>query len=360
MTGDALGPEPLVEPRADLGLMEGYHSPQLDVEVRLNTNESPIPPPAGFTERLAAALSSVRWNRYPDRTYSDLRAVLAKHHGVDPAQVFVANGSNEVLQTLCLAYGGVGRVVAVFEPTYALHSHIARITGTKVAVGERTSNFALDPAEVRRVLAAAQPVVTFLCSPNNPTGMVEPENVVHDVIERAPGLVVVDEAYGEFSPWSALDLVSDDRPLVVTRTYSKTWAMAAGRLGYLVGPRWLVAELDKVVLPYHLDAVKQLAGVIAVDFLDEMRSRVAAVVEERGRLMAGLGELPVEVWPSGANFVLFRPTVRDGADVWQGLLDHSVLVRNCASWPGLEGCLRVTVGTTAEDDRFLAALKEVL
>lgn len=359
MTYPAL-PERRVEPRADVGLMEGYHSPQLDVEVRLNTNESPLPPPAAFTERLAAALSSVRWNRYPDRSYSELRAALAKQHGVDPSQIFVANGSNEVLQTLCLAYGGTGRTAAVFEPTYALHSHIARVTGTGVVVGERAADFSLDGDEVRRVLTTARPVITFLCSPNNPTGMVEPDDVVRDVIRQAPGLVVVDEAYGEFSPWSALDLVSDDRPLVVTRTYSKTWALAAGRLGYLVGPSWLVTELDKVVLPYHLDAVKQLAGVIAVDFLDEMRARVAAVVEERGRLMAALGDLPVEVWPSGANFVLFRPSGRDGTEVWQELVERSVLVRNCASWPGLEGCLRVTVGTTAEDDRFLAALKEAL
>lgn len=353
-------PERRVEPRADVGLMEGYHSPQLDVEVRLNTNESPLPPPDAFTERLAAAMRSVRWNRYPDRSYSELRAALAKQHGVDPSQIFVANGSNEVLQTLCLAYGGTGRTAAVFEPTYALHSHIARVTGTGVVVGERAADFSLDGDEVRRVLATARPVITFLCSPNNPTGMVEPDDVVRDVIEQAPGLVVVDEAYGEFSPWSALDLVSDDRPLVVTRTYSKTWALAAGRLGYLVGPSWLVTELDKVVLPYHLDAVKQLAGVIAVDFLDEMRARVAAVVKERGRLMAALGDLPVEVWPSGANFVLFRPSGRDGTEVWQELVERSVLVRNCASWPGLEGCLRVTVGTTAEDDRFLAALKEAL
>lgn len=349
-----------VAPRPDVGLMEGYHSPQLDVEVRLNTNEAPAPPPAAFTERLAAGLRDVRWNRYPDRGYGDLRAVLAKHHGVDPSQIFVANGSNEVLQTLCLAYGGTGRSAAVFQPTYALHSHIARITGTAVVEGERTGDFALDLAEVQRVLAEARPVLTFLCSPNNPTGMVEPEDVVRQVAELAPGLVVVDEAYCEFAPWSALELVDDDRPLVVTRTYSKTWAMAAGRLGYLMGPRWLVAELDKVVLPYHLDAVKQLAGTIAVDFVDEMRARVEAVVAERDRLVARLGELPVRVWPSGANFVLIRPLEQEGDRVWQALVDRSVLVRNCSSWPRLQGCLRVTIGKPAEDDRFLAALEEIL
>jgi histidinol-phosphate aminotransferase len=349
-----------VEPRPDLALMEGYHSPQLDVAVRLNTNEAPGPPPAGFAERVADAVADVDWHRYPDRSYRALRTAIAELHGVAPEQVFAANGSNEVLQTVCLAYGGPGRTAAVFEPTYALHSHIARITGTGVAVGERADDFALDLDEVRRVLAGATPAITFLCSPNNPTGMVEPEAVVRTVVDEAPGLVVVDEAYGQFAPWSALELVDGDRPLVVTRTFSKTWSMAAARLGYLVGPAWLVAQLDKVVLPYHLDALKQAAGTAALAFVDEMQARVAQVVEERGRITAALAELPVDVWPSGANFVLFRPRDKAGDQVWDELVERSVLVRNCASWPRLDGCLRVTIGTRAEDDAFLSGLREVL
>jgi histidinol-phosphate aminotransferase len=347
-------------PRDDLALMAGYHSPQIDVDVRLNTNEAPEAPPAGFAQRLAEAVGAVEWHRYPDRRYRELRGALARSHGVDPAQVFVANGSNEVLQTLCLAYGGAGRTAAVFEPTYALHSHIARVTGTDVAIGERDERLALDLRDVQRVLDEAAPAITFLCSPNNPTGMVEDEATVREVLAMAPGLVVVDEAYGQFAPWSALELAADDVPLVVTRTYSKTWSMAAARLGYLVGPSWLVAELDEVVLPYHLDTLKQLAGTIALDYEAEMRARVATLVEERGRLVAALSELPVDTWPSGANFVLFRPRGRDGKQVWEALVERSVLVRDCSGWPRLEGCLRVTIGTQAEDDAFLAALGEVL
>jgi histidinol-phosphate aminotransferase len=349
-----------IEPRADLALMEGYHSPQLAVEVRLNTNEAPTPPPAAFAERLATVLADVDWHRYPDRSYRALRTAIADLHGVAPDQVFAANGSNEVLQTLCLTYGGPGRTAAVFEPTYALHSHIARLTGTAVAVGERDADFALDLDEARSVLAETAPAITFLCSPNNPTGMIEPEEVVRAVADEAPGLVVVDEAYGQFAPWSALELVDGERPLVVTRTFSKTWSMAAARLGYLVGPAWLVAELDKVVLPYHLDSVKQAAGCVALEFADEMRSRVAGIVEERGRITAALADLPVDVWPSGANFVLFRPQRRAGEQVWKDLVERSVLVRDCASWPRLDDCLRVTIGTPGEDDAFLDALREVL
>ena len=349
-----------LRPRDDVALLEGYHSPQLDVDVRLNTNEAPSPPPAAFTAAVAEAVAAVDWRRYPDRGYRALRTAIGEHHGVGPEWVFAANGSNEVLQTVCLTYGGPGRTAAVFEPTYALHGHIARITGTAVAVGQRDEGFALDIGEVRRVWAAAGAAVTFLCSPNNPTGMVDDPALVRAVAADAPGLVVVDEAYGQFAPRSALELVAGDRPLVVTRTFSKTWSMAAARLGYLIGPPGLVAELDKVVLPYHLDAVKQAAGVAALGFADEMRARVASIVEERGRLVAALADLPVDLWPSGANFVLFRPRARAGDEVWKELVARSVLVRNCASWPRLEGCLRVTIGTPAEDDAFLAALREVL
>ncbi len=342
--------------RDDLRSLEGYHSPQVDVRVRLNTNESPLPPPAAWAEELAGALAAVAWHRYPDRAATALREAIAGLHGVAADQVFAANGSNEVLQTLLLTYAGPGRVVATFEPTYQLHAHIARISGATVVEGERDADFTLRLAEVERLLAAAAPAVTFLCSPNNPTGRVEPEALVRGVLDRVPGLLVVDEAYAQFAPWSAVGLVADDRPLVVTRTFSKTWSMAAARLGYLIGPAWLVAELDKVVLPYHLDAFKQEAGRLALAHVDEMEARVKVIVEERERLLASLRDLDVDVWPSGANFVLFRPRARAGHVVWQGLLARSVLVRDCSSWPRLADCLRVTLGTPDENDTFLAAL----
>jgi histidinol-phosphate aminotransferase len=249
----------------------------------------------------------------------------------------------------------------VFKPTYLMHSHIARITGTPVLEGERdATTFALDMAEVARVVGRSQPAITFLCSPNNPTGQLEPPEAIEKVLSLGPGLVVVDEAYGQFSPRSAIEQVRDGRPLAVVRTFSKTWSMAAARLGYLVGPPDIISAVEGVVLPYHLDAMKQAAGRLALRFRSEMESRVALIVEERGRLAAGLGELPVDTWPSAANFILFRPRTKDGDKVWDELVERSVLVRNCASWPGLDGCLRVTVGTAEENDAFLRALREVL
>lgn len=346
--------------RDDLSALEGYHSPQVSVRVRLNTNESPTPPPAAWKDALTAELSRLEWHRYPDRQATELREAIAELHGVDAAQIFAANGSNEVLQTLLLTYAGPGRTVATFEPTYQLHGHIARLTGAAVAEGERRDDFTLDLDQVRRVCTAADPIVTFVCSPNNPTGLVESPAAVRAVMDIAPGLVVVDEAYSQFADWSAVELVDDDVPLVVTRTFSKTWSMAAARLGYLIGPAALVSQLEKVTLPYHLDAAKQIAGRLALRFVDEMESRVKHIVTERERIQAAFADLSVDFWPSGANFILFRPRGVAGKQVWQGLLDHSVLIRDCSGWPRLENCLRVTIGTTEENDVFLDALERVL
>lgn len=348
------------QPRADVALMPGYHSPQLDVEVRLNTNESPFAPPEAFTTALRAAIGALDLHRYPDRAATELRDALAAHHGVTRDQVFAANGSNEVLQILLLAFAGPDRGALVFEPTYALHSHIARLTGSDVVLGGRSGDFTLDAQSTAAFVTAASPAVTFLCSPNNPTGGAEPIEVVRAVAAASSSLVVVDEAYGQFAPSSAIGDVRDGGNIVVVRTFSKTWALAGLRLGYVVAPAEVVATLEKIALPYHLDAIKQVAGVLALGFDTEMRARVAALVEERERMLAALRALDVDVWPSDANFVLFRPRPLAGSDVWEALVERSVLVRNCSSWPGLSGCLRVTVGTRDENERFLEALTEIL
>ena len=219
-------------PRESIALMAGYHSPQIDVDVRLNTNESPEPPPDGFAEAVAERVAGIDWHRYPQRGATELRTRIGANYGLGPESVFVANGSNEVLQTLLLTFGGPGRSSAVFEPTYALHSHLSRITGTTVHEGERGEDFALDLDVVEQVITEHRPDVVFLCSPNNPTGVVDPESSIRRVLElvdTSGGLLCVDEAYGQFSDFSAVTMLGDDVPLVVSRTYSKTWAMAAVR-----------------------------------------------------------------------------------------------------------------------------------
>ena len=368
--------------RDDLRELSGYHSPQVSVEVRLNTNESPISPPREFVEAVASAVRDVQWNRYPDRTATALREDIAALHGVSADNVFVANGSNEVLQSLLLAYSGAGRKVVTFEPTYQLHSHIARIAGATVVSGRRNPDFTLDAAEVAQVCKQHSPSVTFLCSPNNPTGLAESQESIRAAVDETPGIVLVDEAYAQFSPHTALGLVREDARVAVSRTYSKTWSMAAARLGYLIAPKWMVADLEVVALPYRVDALKQAAGRAALRFVSHMEHAVRDVVAQRERLVAAMTKMPLTVWPSQANFILFRPNVPmvnpasatsgsstsglsssgggAGRALWQALLDQSVLVRDCSSWDGLTDCLRVTVGTPAENDRFLAALQTAL
>jgi histidinol-phosphate aminotransferase len=336
--------------------MAGYHSPQVDVDVRLNTNESPVEPPRELVDAIAAEVGAIAWNRYPDRRAGELRAAIGALHGVSAGNVFVANGSNEVIQALLLAYAGPQRTVLTFEPTYQLHSHIARITGSHLVNVDRDDDFRLSAAVVEDACRKHAPAVTFLCSPNNPTAMSEDPAAVSAALAHTPGIVVVDEAYAQFSRFTALDLVRDDARLVVTRTFSKTWSMAAARLGYLVGPRWLVDDLDIVTLPYHLDALKQRVGVLSLRHVAEMERAVATIVAERERMAAGMAALALTVWPSEANFILFRPRHGSGPELWNALLAEGILVRDCGSWPRLANCLRVTVGTPDENSRFLRAL----
>jgi histidinol-phosphate aminotransferase len=350
--------------RPGLAKMTGYHSPQVEVEVRLNTNESPFAPPQAWFEQLSSALSKVDFNRYPDRKASRLREAVAAHEGVAPDQVFCANGSNEVIQSLLLAYGGPGRTALVFEPTYALHSHIARITSTRVHAAWRSDGYLLDAETVDDALAGSSPVVTFLCSPNNPTGRSEPAGILEHVLsaaaESSGGLVVVDEAYGQFADTSAIAMIASGvqgaERLVVLRTFSKTWSMAGCRLGYMVADPEVVAACDAAALPYHLDAMTQVAGVLALEYEPEMRRRIESIVAERHRVADALAGLDLQTWPSDANFILFRPINRDAKEVWSDLLEQQILVRDCSGWPGLSGCLRVTIGTQEENTRFIEAL----
>jgi len=356
--------------RKDLAGLQGYHSPQVEVDVRLNANESPFPPPAAWQERLAEIVARLDMRRYPDREVTELRRKLADFHGVAPSQVFCANGSNEALQCLLLAFGGPGRSALVFEPTYSLHSHIARLTLTEVVTAGRGPDLRIDRDGARDAIERVRPALTFVCSPNNPTGRAETPDAVADLVARAPGLVVVDEAYGQFAPWTALELLGSEGVgvpgsgaadgLVVVRTFSKTWAMAGLRLGYLVADSDVVAGCEAATLPYHLSTVAQAAGLLALDYREEMMDRVAHIAEERGRLESALADLPVDWWPSDANFILFRPRERGSEEVWKGLVERGVLIRDCSRWEGLSGCLRVTVGSPDENLRFVGSLKECL
>jgi histidinol-phosphate aminotransferase len=339
--------------RDDLRGKAPYGAPQLDVPIRLNTNENPYPPSPALVADLAAAVTEAATglNRYPDREATALRADLAAYLGHDADGTWAANGSNEVLQQLLLAFGGPGRTALGFEPSYSMHRLISEATGTRWVAERRAADFTIDTAAAVAAVERHRPDVVFLCSPNNPTGNALPPGVVTAVYDAAPGLVVVDEAYVEFSHAPSLVPLLDGRDrLVVTRTMSKAFAMAGARVGYLAASPEVVDALRLVRLPYHLSALTQAAACIALRYKAEPLASVDLVRRDRDRLLPLLPD-PA---PSDANFVLFA--VPDERTVWQALLDRGVLVRDV----GIPGRLRVTIGTTAECDAFLAALGEVL
>jgi len=346
--------------RDDLRGRSPYGAPQVDVPVRLNTNENPYAPPPALVDDLTTAVVSAATalNRYPDRDAVALRAALAAYlgHGLTGAQVWAANGSNEIIQHLLMAFAGPGRSALGFVPSYSVHELIARATGTRWISAHRAEDFSLQAEAAAAAITEHRPDLVFLCSPNNPTGTALDPAVVAAVVEAAPGMVVVDEAYAEFSAQpSALHLLPGHPRLVVTRTMSKAFAFAGARLGYLAADPAVVDALQLVRLPYHLSALTQAAALAALAHAEETLATVARVMQERDRMIAALRDLDLEVVDSDANFVLFG-RFDDQEKVWQALLDRGVLVRDV----GLPGWLRVTAGVPREVDAFLTALREVL
>ena len=349
--------------RDDLRGSSPYGAPQIDVPVRLNTNENSydVPEPVALAIVEAVAHEARGLNRYPDREFQALRAALADYIGLTPEQVWAANGSNEVLQQLLQAFGGSGRIALGFTPTYSMHSIISRSTGTAWVDGRRGTalgDFDLGADDVADQVRAADPDVVFLCSPNNPTGTALGIDVVkaaYDATDRA--MVVVDEAYAEFArpgTPSALRLLPGRPRLVVTRTMSKAFALAGARVGYLAADAAVCNALRLVRLPYHLSSLTQAAARAALAHAAPLLATVEAIRAQRDRIVDELPGLGLHPVPSDANFVLFGGLADERA-TWQSLLDHGVLVRDV----GLPGHLRVTAGTSDETTAFLAALGKI-
>jgi histidinol-phosphate aminotransferase len=346
--------------RDDLAGLAPYVSPQQPARYRMNTNESPYPPPQALVEEIASELSEIALNRYPDRDASRLYDALAAHLEWPEEGLWVANGSNEVFMHLFLAFGGPGRRALLFEPTYSMHSLIPRIAGTEVIQLQRDEALLVDLDRAVDVTAERRPEVTIVCSPNNPTGGSEPLTTIETLLEESPGIVVVDEAYGEFADPgnSAKALLKDNPNLVLTKTFSKAWRLAGVRIGYMLADPDLVAELARVRLPYHLSTITQVIGEVAIRHAEETLELARAITGERDRIIVELQRLGVKSHPSDANFVLFE--VEDADVVFKKLLERGVLVRNYSDVGGLEGCLRVTAGLPDETEAFVAAMEQVL
>ncbi len=345
--------------RPELVGEEPYGAPQLDVPVCLNVNENPYPPSPETAAEMGEAVVAASFNRYPDREFLGLRTQLADYlgHGLSAANVWAANGSNEVMTHLLGAFGGPGRRVLTFTPTYSMYPEYARNTHTGYVTEPRNADYTLDAARVLDAIARHDPTVVLITTPNNPTGTSTSLTVIKEVLASTDAIVVVDEAYQEFSrtpDQTAVALLGSYGNLVVSRTMSKAFAFAGGRLGYLAASPPIVDACRIVRLPYHLSAQTQAVASVALAHADEMLARVDDLRVARDGLLERLPAMGFEVVDSDANFVLFGRWA-DRHLAWQQLLDQGVLVRET----GPEGYLRVSAGTPDEMEAFYAALARV-
>ncbi|PXX09942.1 histidinol-phosphate transaminase [Mycolicibacterium moriokaense] len=351
--------------RDDLRGKSPYGAPQLDVPVRLNTNENPHPPTQALVDDVTASVQSVAGDlhRYPDRDAVALRTDLAAYMSAQTGtplsveNLWAANGSNEILQQLLQAFGGPGRTAIGFVPSYSMHPIISDGTQTAWLVANRADDFGLDTDVAVQAIKQHTPDIVFVASPNNPSG----QSVSLDELRRlldgmAAGILILDEAYGEFSSQpSAVELI-DEYPtkLVVTRTMSKAFAFAGGRLGYLIAAPAVIEAMLLVRLPYHLSSVTQAAARAALRHADDTLGSVAKLIAERDRVTEALTDMGFRVIPSDANFVLFGEFA-DAPATWQRYLDAGILIRDV----GIPGYLRATTGLAEENDALLKASAEI-
>jgi histidinol-phosphate aminotransferase len=347
--------------RADLRGKSPYGAPQKTVPVALNVNENthqiPEDVARDIVQSLAVAVLGV--NRYPDREFLELRTSLARYlgHGLSAENIWAGNGSNEVLQQVLQAFGGPGRSVLGFDPTYSMYPLLADGTGTRYIGAERDAEFEISPDTAAAAIRRHDPDLVILCSPNNPTGTPLSIETIEAAYDAARGIVVVDEAYAEFAPEgtpSALTLLPGRDRLLVSRTMSKAFAFAGVRVGYLAASAAVTDALRLVRLPYHLSALTQAAAIAALRHSEEMLAMVDDIRRQRDRMVTRLTELGYRPYRSESNFVLFGG-VRDPHAVFEALLERGILVRDLA----IDGCLRVSAGTEAETTAFLDALADV-
>ena len=352
--------------RENLRPLSPYGAPQVPARASLNTNENPYSPSSALQKAITDAVAKVAsdLNRYPDRDATVLRTKLADYINEQSAtkfsadNVWAANGSNEIIQSIFLAFAE-GSVLG-FTPSYSMHPLIAKVTGTAWIDGKRNADFSLNTADAVAEIQKYKPVLTFITTPNNPTGgavTIEAIQMLADAAKSVGGLLVVDEAYAEFSQEiSAVTLIANNPHVIVIRTMSKAFAFAGARVGYLVSDAAVKDAMMIVRLPYHLSALTQAAAEVAIDHRAELLGGVSTLIAARSTVVQALHDLGLTTIPSSANFVLFTGFKQDAPQLWAALLEKGVLIRDV----GLSGYLRVTIGNEAENNLFISALKELI
>jgi len=343
-----------------------YGAPQVPAQASLNTNENPYSPSATLQKAITDAVANVaaNLNRYPDRDATKLRTDLAGYINelsgtkFSAENIWAANGSNEIIQSIFLAFAQ-GSVLG-FTPSYSMHPLIAKTTGAQWIDGKRNSDFSLNTADAVAKILANKPSLTFITTPNNPTGgavTIESIQLLADAAKAVGGLLVVDEAYAEFSQEiSAVTLIANNPHIIVIRTMSKAFAFAGARVGYLVSDQAVKDAMMIVRLPYHLSALTQAAALVAIEHRAELLGGVSTLIAARENVVSELHAMGLTTIPSSANFVLFTGFKQEAPQLWAEMLEKGVLIRDV----GLSGYLRVTIGNEAENQLFVSALKELI
>jgi histidinol-phosphate aminotransferase len=352
----------MIEPRDRVAALKPYHVPDVQANIIMSANESPYNLPEHIVAQIKEAIDQVDYNRYPDPLSIELRGLIAKQfseYGVTHDNVFVGNGGDEVILNLFLAYGGVGRKAVTFDPMFEVYSITGSMTGTDMVSIPRSS----DDLTATKALEKAYDTdasLIFLCCPNNPTGDVTPLDAIEYLLKNTKALVLIDEAYAEFTDQTALQLLAKYDNLAILRTFSKAYSLAGLRAGYLIAGPHIIENMLKVKMFFNFNRLSQAIAKIAVNNKDIFKEKIDEILAERDRLFSEMKNIEgIKVFPTEANFILFR-TDKPASEVWQGLLDKDILIRNCSNQLLLENCLRVSVGTKGENDAFLKALQEVV
>src|ERR1043166_4379667 len=328
--------------------------------VKINQNENPWDAPQEIKDEVLRRFAARQWSRYPDFVPQSLHEALANFAGWKEDGVIAGNGSNELIQGVLMVTVGPGKRVLISEPTFALYRQVATVLGGEVVSVLLTPELTYDVAALLATIEQQQPDVTIICSPNNPTGCVIDAVDLQRLLRASRGWVVIDEAYHEFARASVMPLLEEHENLVVLRTFSKAMAFAALRVGYLLAAPQLVREIRKAVLPYNLNVFSQIAAEVAMENYErELGPLVKQILSERDRLFAELSRIdgltPVE---SKANFIVVK-SATDPKRIFAELLDHDILIRDVSGYPMLRDYFRFSVGTPAENDRLLNAIREI-
>ncbi len=346
--------ESLVRP--EVRQLVPYEAKYLPQWIKLDANENPFPWPAGMREALY--IEDLALNRYPDGMGGDLKMAIATYTETSPEGILIGNGSDELIQLILLTFGGLGKSLIIHPPTFGMYQNYARLTDTTVVPVPLLNGLALDIAKMLEAAKSPEAHVVIVCNPNNPTGSLFPQEGILRLVKESGKIVVVDEAYAEFSEETLIPEIENFPNLIILRTFSKSFGMAGLRLGYLLGQPETIALINRVRPPYNVNSFSQKAGILALGYLGEYQSQIQQIKAETHKLHEGLSQIPdVVVYPTRANFILFKPADPEG---WaEELLKRGFLVRNMGELPVLGKCLRISAGLPAENEGFLRAIREI-